>query len=521
MASIPVYYVVLLIVVVYLLYRRHYSTNTKRPPLPPGPPASSVAGFPGSISQDASETAYMKWSRRCESDIICFNILGKHIVVLNSKEAATDLLEKRGTLYSDRPPFTYFEAMGFHDNLAFSSSQAPTFPASRRIFHSYFSKSACRAFFEIQESEAQKLARGIIAQPDNWRVLVRLFSTAVITRIMTGEEVEGVEDESVKNAERLNNALSGGPALGTAGLDRFPWLSSLPSWCDPTGSTAYARKWRHVVEDLQAAPYRRVKEDISAGVAKSSFVLDRLQEEDARARSGEGRVLTDWHIQGLIGTAFGAAQETTADSIVVFVLAMTMNPQIQRKAKKELDTVVGQDRLPTLADREDLPYIECIVQETFRIWPTLPLGVPHKASEDDIYKGMFIPKGSSIMVNATAITHDDRVYTHPWTFDPDRYLSKDQEGRGEPQPSSHFGYGRRICPGRFMGENSVFIAIATMLHVLWFAKARGVDGEEITVDFATARYARGFTSHPVDVPCNISAASKAAVELVLASGDHA
>ena len=81
--------------------------------------------------------------------------------------------------------------------------------------------------------------------------------------------------------------------------------------------------------------------------------------------------------------------------------------------------------------------------------------------EDDVYKGMLIPKvrfqthivvfvstlslfqGSLILTNSTAITHDERVYSEPWKFDPDRYLPKDQGGRGEPMTSPHFGYGRR------------------------------------------------------------------------------
>ena len=49
----------------------------------------------------------------------------------------------------------------------------------------------------------------------------------------------------------------------------------------------------------------------------------------------------------------------------------------------------------------------------------------------------------------------------------------------------------RICPGRFTADNSVFMAIATMLHVLQFEKALDKDGKEIALDFTTVEYARG------------------------------
>ena len=52
-------------------------------------------------------------------------------------------------------------------------------------------------------------------------------------------------------------------------------------------------------------------------------------------------------------------------------------------------------------------------------------------------------KGSIILANATAISHDETFYADPWRFDPDRYIPKEQGGRGEPLPSAHFGYGRR------------------------------------------------------------------------------
>ena len=121
---------------------------------------------------------------------------------------------------------------------------------------------------------------------------------------------------------------------------------------------------------------------------------------------------------------------------VIFVLNMVLHPEIQQKARQELDAVVGHERLPEFSDRPSLPYIERIVQEVYRYamaavfeffsvvlvleltssrWsPLAPLGkspacpfcrlvqvlmqtiepgIPHKSLEDDVYQGMFIPKG--------------------------------------------------------------------------------------------------------------------------------
>jgi hypothetical protein len=93
-----------------------------------------------------------------------------------------------------------------------------------------------------------------------------------------------------------------------------------------------------------------------------------------------------------------------------------MHPTAQRKAQDELDAVVGTDRLPTLADREKLPYVEALYLEVMRCNPIGPigtstsailarcfrnhsLGLPHVLVEDDVHEGYFIPKGSMIITN--------------------------------------------------------------------------------------------------------------------------
>jgi cytochrome P450 len=74
---------------------------------------------------------------------------------------------------------------------------------------------------------------------------------------------------------------------------------------------------------------------------------------------------------------------------------MALNPEVQRKAQEEIDRVIGSQRLPSLEDRSALPYVEAVYREIMRWNPPLPL-LPHRVSEDDWYKGYFIPKGMCI-----------------------------------------------------------------------------------------------------------------------------
>lgn len=70
------------------------------------------------------------------------------------------------------------------------------------------------------------------------------------------------------------------------------------------------------------------------------------------------------------------------------------------KAQAELDRVVGSDRLPSFEDLPSLPYVRAIVSETLRWRPVAVLGgTPHATTADDTYRGMFIPKGSTIIAS--------------------------------------------------------------------------------------------------------------------------
>lgn len=85
--------------------------------------------------------------------------------------------------------------------------------------------------------------------------------------------------------------------------------------------------------------------------------------------------------------------DQTLATTTVALLNMMQNPNVFQKARAEIDRVVGTDRLPALSDRPNLRYIDYIVEETTRWRPLSPIGIPHRSLKDDVYNGMFIPKG--------------------------------------------------------------------------------------------------------------------------------
>lgn len=183
-----------------------------------------------------------------------------------------------------------------------------------------------------------------------------------------------------------------------------------------------------------------------------------------------------------------AGSETTSSAVEWCILAMITHPDIQKRAQSELDTVVGRERPPTLADRAQLPYIVAVVREVLRWRTGLPLGVPHTAEADDFYEGMFIPKGTALLPNILPCNSDPAVYgDDAAAFRPERHL--DEQGRLAPAPPTtkehghvSFGFGRRVCVGQHVAEDALFIGAAMLLWAFQFNKECDENGREVEVD---------------------------------------
>ena len=166
-------------------------------------------------------------------------------------------------------------------------------------------------------------------------------------------------------------------------------------------------------------------------------------------------------------------------------------PEVQHRVHAELDDVIGRDRLPTFADAPRLPYINAVIKEVLRWRPPLPLGVPHAADEDDWYEGMFIPKGTVCVPNTWLCNHDQAIFGEDADeFRPERHLDERGEllsGPVETNQAGHvsFGFGRRICVGKDLVANTLFISIARMLWTANLERARDKDGKEVAVDTET------------------------------------
>lgn len=135
-----------------------------------------------------------------------------------------------------------------------------------------------------------------------------------------------------------------------------------------------------------------------------------------------------------------------------------------KKVQDEIDSVVGKSRLVEESDLAQLPYLECVVKETFRLHPAAPLLIPHESIEPCKLLSYDIPAKTRLYVNVWAIGRDPSEWDNPLEFLPERFSGSEIDVRGKHFGILPFGSGRRQCPGMALGMTIVQFTLARMLH---------------------------------------------------------
>ncbi|KAF3906918.1 hypothetical protein AA313_de0203533 [Arthrobotrys entomopaga] len=307
-------------------------------------------------------------------------------------------------------------------------------------------------------------------------------SSATVLKMAYGYNIDrGKPDKLVTLIVKMMTEFSLAAAPMAWMVDIVPILQYLPEGFPGASFQRIAREWRKSIEGAAYIPYQFVQRQMGKNQYRPSYV-SKLVEQCKEEGGGDSKDLNPKDEEAIIWTAaslYGAAADTTTITLTAFTLAMILFPEVQRKAQEEIDRVIGTNRLPRAEDRESLPYIDAVVKETLRWWPIAPMGFPHTADEDIEYDGHLIPKGAYLLPAVWWFLHDPDVYANPDSFDPERFLAP----RNEPDPiSDAFGYGRRICPGRFFANTGLYLSIANSLAAFNIGRSLDENGKEMEVE---------------------------------------
>lgn len=500
-------------IAIWLTWNRVKEKNKSNPkglPLPPGPPQLPILGnlFNYPISSSLPWESCADLAKKY-GDVMYFNVLGQRIVMLSSIEAANEVFEKRSAIYSSRAKSVMLDDLVGMGWMISAMPYGERWRKTRRIFHQYFNIGAVHHYQEIQLRDARSFLKHLHENPERFFHHIRHSFASTIMKAVYDIDVKEEDDPYIDMAEKALEAPVQASQPGRFYVEVLPILKYVPAWFPGAEFKRLAARSKFNMDHLRKIPLDFVKENMKAGLARPSVALSMLEKIADSPNKAQDEVIAG----DAASIAYVGGADTTVSAVQCFFLAMLLHPEVQKKGQEELAAVVGPDRLPTFSDKPSLPYIESIVKEVLRWHLVTPLALPHLSTADDEIRGFFIPKGTVVIGNAWAILHDPVEYPDPHLFKPERFLTANDllDPNVQDPEVACFGFGRRICPGRFLARNSLFILISSILHTYNIAHMLDERGQPIDVQPAMTS---GLISYPLPFPCDIKPRSAHSIALI-------
>lgn len=298
-----------------------------------------------------------------------------------------------------------------------------------------------------------------------FRTSLNLLSNTVFSKDLT----DPFEDSGKEFKEVFGNIMMevGKPNL----VDFFPVFRKM----DPQGIRRRMRG--HVGKVLEM-----IKELI-----KERLVMKRLKQDDdddvldrcLRICEEIPDEVNRRHIMSMFLDVFVAGTDTTSNTLEWGMTEVLLKPYIMAKAKEELEAVIGKGKIVEEKDLSRLPYLSCIVKETLRIHPPIPLLIPRKVVNQVTLNDYIIPKDTQVLVNAWAIGRDPSIWEDSLEFKPERFQDSRLDVRGQDFELIPFGGGRRICPGLPLAIRMIPMMLGSLLNTFdWNLDTENLDMTE-------------------------------------------
>lgn len=368
----PIASIVVLLAYAILFIGRREST------LPPGPPTVPILGNLHLIPTKGSYLTFTKWAKQY-GGIYSLKLGPATAIVLTDRKHVKQLIDKRGSIYSDRP-HSYVAhdliSSGHHVLLCHYSKLWQRY---RRSINSHYSESIVeKDHLPVQNAEANQMLYDMMTDPGNHMLHPKRYSNSIACSTIWGVRSPTVDTPHMTRLydmmERWSVVMEPG---NTPPVDIFPFLHWIPE-------IVFGR-WRSRakgVGDEMNGLYSDMLSQLEARRQKhgsqGSF-MDRVLDQQEKLE------LTRHQTWFLGGTMMEGASDTSSSIIIAAVQAFVVWPEVQKQAWQEIDAVIGNDRSPTWQDYEKLPYVAATVKEAMRWRPVVPLAFPHALTEDGGY----------------------------------------------------------------------------------------------------------------------------------------
>ncbi|CAN0841975.1 3,9-dihydroxypterocarpan 6A-monooxygenase [Linum grandiflorum] len=454
--------------------------NSPNPPLPPGPRALPIIGNLAAL--DPELHSYFGSLARTHGPILRLWLGQKLGIVISSPTLAREILKDQDVAFANRDVPDVARAVAYGGSDIVWTPYGAEWRMLRKVcVLKMLSNTTLDSVYGLRRKELRRTV-GFMAGRAGSEVDFgeQMFLTVmnVVTSMMWGGTVgEGEEREKLGAVFRgLVSEIT--EILGSPNLsDFFPALTRFDLQGLNKKVNAAGMSFDAIFEEVIS---KRLKME-EGSTDFLEFLLKLVKEEGGDAKTP----LTMTHLKALLMDMIVGGTDTSANSVEFAMAEVLNNPQVLEKAQQELDEVVGKENIVEESHIHKLPYLNCIMKESLRLHPALPLLVPHcNPSEDCVVGGYTVPKGSRIFVNVWAIHRDPSVWKDaPLEFKPERFADSSFDYSGNDLTYFPFGSGRRICAGIAMAERMFLFSLGTFLHSFDWKLPRGKENVDLSEKF--------------------------------------
>ncbi|CAH1420431.1 unnamed protein product [Lactuca virosa] len=381
----------------------------------------------------------------------------RRVLLVSSPSAAEECLTKNDVIFANRPRMLAGKIFGSNYTSLGWSSYGDHWRNLRRISTiEIFSSHRLNDFHDIRADEGRLLIRKLISQsfsPVNFTLVFHELMLNLIMRMISGKRYCGgdMEEEGKRFQEIIKETvlLEDTSNLG----DHLPIMK----WFGMKG----LEKEMIALQKKRDAFFQGLIEQLrkEEGVEPENKKKNTMIEVLLQLQKNDPGYYTDELIKSFCVNLLTAGTDTSA-STMGWALSLLLNhPHVLKKAQNQIDSHVGKTRLVDESDMSSLPYIRCIINETLRMYPVVPLLVPHESSDDCMVGGYDIPRGTMLLINQWAMHHDPKLWSDPERFYPERF-----EGTKDGYSFMPFGSGRRSCPGEGLAMRMVGLTLGLLIQ---------------------------------------------------------
>nr|AYM55634.1 cytochrome p450 [Croton stellatopilosus] len=477
------------LILIPFLVLKCYKLKRHHKNLPPSPPSFPIIGHLHLLKPPNHRNLHRLANKY--GPIIFFRFGCRPAIIVSSSSIAEECFTKHDIVFANRPRLLTGKHFGYNYSTMLLSPYGDHWRNLRRIGAiEIFSTHRLNMLSSIRRDEIKRLIINLSHNSVQEFSKVELKSRFkeltfnISLRMISGKRYYGNDASDSEEARQFREMLE--EALVYAEVSNPVDFVPIWKWIEGGESEKRIEKLGKRFDEFYQGlidEHRNQKGNLE----NNNTMIDHL----LSLQESQPEYYTDQIIKGFIQVILFAGTDTSAATLEWAMSNLLNHPNTLKTARDEIDNHIGRETVVDESDLPKLPYLQNIIYETLRLYPVVPLLVPHLSSDDCRVTGYNVPRGTMLLVNAWAIHRDPALWEDAMSFKPERFCKE-----GEANKLMPFGIGRRSCPGASLAQRVVGCALGSLIQSFDWKRVN-----DVQVNMAEGR---GITMHkmePLEAMC--------------------